>query len=108
MLRIVNQNGNLVVDSRLIADELEILHKNFVATVNKYKDEIESEFGCLLFETDNIKMPNGGSSERFSHYLLNEDQTEFHRGLFYRKNNQEYRSLVYIHFSYPDLLAKSS
>lgn len=75
MLEIITQNDTLVVDSRLIASSLEILHKNFVATINKYKDEIEAEFGCILFQTDDVRMPNGGIKQVFSHYLLTEDQS---------------------------------
>lgn len=44
----------LVVDSRLVAERLGILHKNFLATIYRYQSEIEQEegFGSIAFETE--------------------------------------------------------
>ena len=44
-LDVTKYDGVLVVDSRLIAQELGIKHKNFLATLNKYIDEIEEDWG---------------------------------------------------------------
>jgi phage regulator Rha-like protein len=44
-------NGQLVVDSRLIAQELGIEHDNYMQTINNYQTEVEKEFGVFLFET---------------------------------------------------------
>ena len=44
------RNGELVVDSRLIAESLGIAHQNLLATINKYQIFIESAFGIIAFE----------------------------------------------------------
>lgn len=63
----------LVVDSRLIAQDLDIKHKNFLETLNKYLPEIEEDWGRVAFETRLAKRPQGGSyKEKWA--LLSEEQ----------------------------------
>ncbi|MBO1065148.1 MULTISPECIES: phage regulatory protein/antirepressor Ant [Nostocales] len=58
----------LVVDSRLVAAELGILHKNFKDLIRTYQSDFE-ELGTLAVESAES---TGGRPETF--YLLNEDQ----------------------------------
>ena len=44
-LAVVEQNKKLVIDSRLIAEDLGIQHKNFLATIDKYKNDVEKKCG---------------------------------------------------------------
>ncbi len=73
-LKVQQLDGILVVDSRLVAWELGIKHKNFLATIEKYKTEIEQDFGHLAFETETVTNSVGAVNEiRFA--FLNEDQS---------------------------------
>ncbi|NET45971.1 Rha family transcriptional regulator [Okeania sp. SIO2B3] len=75
-IEITERNGQLFVDSRLVAQELGIAHKNFRATIEKYKTEIEQDFGQLPFETEvGYREQGGGNPEKF--YYLNEDQATY-------------------------------
>lgn len=66
-------NGNLVVDSRLIADRLGIDHKNFLETVKKYQAQIEQRFGQFAFETETVENSVGAVNQvKFA--LLTEPQ----------------------------------
>lgn len=67
----VNQvDGELVVDSRLIADRLDIRHETLMETLEKYQTRIESRFGIIRFETG--KIDGRGRPQKFA--LLNEPQ----------------------------------
>lgn len=55
LIRIERVNDCDVVDSRLIAEELGIQHKNFISTISKYKSEITECFGALAFQTDGLQ-----------------------------------------------------
>ena len=69
-------NSQLVVDSRLIAEELNIEHDNFIQTILIYLPLIEKAFGVVLFETEKPKKGSkGGRPVRYA--LLNEDQATF-------------------------------
>ena len=69
----VEQNNNvLVVDSRLVAENLGIGHKNLLATIDKYSQRIESAFGKIAFET---RKSQRGKAIRFA--WLTEDQATF-------------------------------
>jgi phage regulator Rha-like protein len=70
LLPVQSINNVDVVDSRLIATELEIQHKNFISTLKKYKEEIENDFGALAFETEGLQ----GTCNYAEFYFLNEDQ----------------------------------
>jgi phage regulator Rha-like protein len=49
-IAVVQHGSQLVVDSRLVATELGIKHKNFLETIRKYQKDLE-EFGKVAFET---------------------------------------------------------
>jgi phage regulator Rha-like protein len=55
----------LVVDSKLVADELGIQHKNFLATIDKYTDTMAQSLvvKAPAFETRVIERPQGGTYE---------------------------------------------
>jgi phage regulator Rha-like protein len=50
ILQVIESNGDLVIDSRLIADTLGIEHRAFMQTMKRYQDRIESRFGVITFE----------------------------------------------------------
>lgn len=56
---VISKNGQLVVDSRLIARELGIEHRAFMQTLKHYQARIEEKFGVVAFE---MSKPLGGSS----------------------------------------------
>jgi phage regulator Rha-like protein len=71
-LSVLERNGALVVDSRLIAKELGIEHRALLQTLDKYLDKIQG-FGVVTFEMS--KPPEGskgGRPERVAY--LTEDQ----------------------------------
>ena len=73
ILQVVEQNGDLVVDSRLIAARLDIEHRAFMQTLKRYQDRIEQRFGVVTFEMDKpIEGSQGGRPEKYA--LLTEDQ----------------------------------
>lgn len=74
MLKIITQNETLVVDSRLVAQELGIVHKNLLGNIRKYLIEIE-QFGRVLFETQPLQTAGGEQLQSFCY--LNEDQAIF-------------------------------
>lgn len=63
-ITIVEVAGELVVDSRIIAEQLGIEHKHFVKTIRNHKATIEANFGEVSFE-------NSRDSAVFAY--LNED-----------------------------------
>lgn len=63
-LIVENRNGVLVVDSRLIAEELGIEHKNLLATINSRISEIETEFGAVAFQTLELKTTQGNITSK--------------------------------------------
>ena len=72
-LKIVEQDGALVVDSRLVAERLGIQHESFLKTVDTYQDQIEMAFGAIRFEIGSRADGNlGGKQPRYA--LLTEDQ----------------------------------
>ena len=72
-MNIIEHEGTLVVDSRLIAERLGIKHKNLLETVYKYQSQIEQRFGQLRFETEAVRNRAGAVNEvKFS--LLTEAQ----------------------------------
>lgn len=73
MLQVIEKEGQLVVDSRLIADELGIEHRSFKRTIDDYKTQTEQAFGILRFE--NAELNDVGRPEMY--YLLTEDQATF-------------------------------
>ncbi len=57
-------NGVIVVDSRLVAAELGIQHKNFLGTIEKYnhKMTLNPEMGAVAFETREFQTKQGNVS----------------------------------------------
>lgn len=70
-LQVTEQNGDLVVDSRLIAIRLNIQHETFMRTIKKYESKIEKRFGCIRFEIGVPESPTGNPPK---YALLTEDQ----------------------------------
>lgn len=73
-LKIVDQNGTLLVDSRLVAERLGVEHDNFYQLTTKYKTVMEEAFGPLLFETG-VRSRGTGNAPKFVY--LTEDQATF-------------------------------
>jgi len=73
VLVVFENDGELVVDSRLVAQELGIEHESFVRTIGNYESLIEQEFGILRFEIGEIR----GRGQPEKYYLLTEDQATF-------------------------------
>jgi len=87
-LTITEVDGILVVDSRLIAEELGIQHKNFLATLSKYIDEIEEDWGQVAFQTETVTNSVGARNPvKFA--LLTEQQATLL--MTYSKNTQQVR-----------------
>jgi hypothetical protein len=74
-LEIFEHDGELVVDSRLIAERLGIEHRSFLENIDTYQTQIEQAFGVLRFQTAKPISPSGGRPARYA--LLNEDQATF-------------------------------
>ena len=74
-LAVSEHNGILVVDSRLVAQELGIAPKNLLETLDNYLERIEVAFGVVRFETEKpLKGSKGGRPERVA-YLTEEQAT---------------------------------
>jgi len=72
-LSVIEYRGALVVDSRLIAQELGIEHRAFMQTLKRYQDKIESTFGVVAFEMSKpLEGSLGGRPEKYA--LLTEPQ----------------------------------
>lgn len=72
-LSIVEQDGCLVVDSRLVAKRLGIQHESFLKTIRKHRERIEAKFGHLRFEIGTVKNSVGAVNES-TFVLLTEPQ----------------------------------
>jgi phage regulator Rha-like protein len=70
-------DGVLVIDSRLVAKGLAIEHESFLKTIEKYKTKTEKAFGILRFEIGEIK--GRGQPEKYC--FLNENQSTFYMTL---------------------------
>ena len=88
-LSINEQNGLLVVDSRLLAQELGIQHRSFYQKlILKYRQEIEEDWGVLRFEIAKLaERSQGGRPEQYA--LLTEQQS--YLVLTYSKNTAQAR-----------------
>ena len=74
-LSVMERDSVLVVDSRLIAQDLGIAHKNLLETLDNYLSRIEGAFGVVRFETEKpLKGSRGGRPERVA-YLTEEQAT---------------------------------
>lgn len=74
-IEIVSQNDHLVVDSRLIANELGVEHRALMQTIKKYLTEIQ-EFGQVTFENATVTNSVGARNAVIFCYL-NEEQATF-------------------------------
>jgi len=74
-LDIIEINGVEVIDSRLVAERLEIQHKNLLESIRKHLLTIESKFGKVTFETRPSDIE--GSSQNTVVSYLTEDQALF-------------------------------
>lgn len=83
-LKVQNYNNNLVIDSRLIAEELGIQHKSFKDLIRTYLVDFE-EFGNLAATSVGVAGTNGYAE----FYYLNEDQA--YLSLTYSKNSPQVR-----------------
>lgn len=75
-----HEDGALVVDSRIIAERLDIQHESFMKTINKYKKEAEQAFGHIRFEIGTVTNSVGAVNE-VNFALLNEEQATFYMTL---------------------------
>ena len=73
-LAVTEYNGQNVVDSRLIAEELGIEHKNFLATIRKYESDL-MDFGGVALEKAPTETAGGIQQTTFCY--LNENQLRF-------------------------------
>lgn len=71
VLTVINDEPR--VDSRLIAEQLGVIHKNIRELIERYLSDFE-EFGHTRFETACGKRRQGGGTPE-KYYLLNEDQS---------------------------------
>lgn len=67
-------DGALVVDSRLIAQQLNIEHEAFIKTIKKYQAQTEQAFGGLRFQ---IGVPSSPTGNPPQFVYLTEDQATF-------------------------------
>ena len=63
-----NRDGEIVVDSRLIAERLGIDHSNFLETIEKHRTIATQTFGIFRFETEKLN----GPGRRPKYCLLND------------------------------------
>lgn len=70
-IEVVNQNGLLLVDSRLIAARLGLQHESLIKTIKKYESRMEQRFGCIRFEIGVPETPTGNPPK---YALLTEQQ----------------------------------
>lgn len=72
MIQVSTVNETLVVDSRLVAQELGIEHRALMQTIKKYLTRLERK-NPVTFQVDVVKRPQGGTYE-VSYCYLNEFQ----------------------------------
>ena len=77
ILSVIERDGVLVVDHRLISVELGIQQKNVLANIDKYLTTPDSEeaFGRVAFETETLETNGGIQNTRVAY--LNQPQAEF-------------------------------
>lgn len=85
-IQLAHHKGELLVDSRLIAENIGIQHKHTFEQIKNFKSDFE-EIGILRFKTEEIK--GRGQPEKFA--LLNEDQA--YLLLKFSRNTARVRSL---------------
>jgi phage regulator Rha-like protein len=78
-LAVIEQSGELVVDSRLIADRLGLQHESLIRTIKKYSTKIQA-LGHLRFEIGTVTN-SVGATNQVSFCYLNEKQCNMLIGL---------------------------
>lgn len=73
ILSVIERDGVLVVDSRLIAQQLGIEHESFIRNLKKYQTRIESRFGVIRFEIGKPAVGSKGGRPQ-DYALLTEPQ----------------------------------
>lgn len=76
VIQLVKSEGEARVDSRLIAMQLGVKHKNTMELIEKYAGHFE-RFGLLPFQTEAVKSPGARGAKHQKLALLNEDQAYF-------------------------------
>jgi phage regulator Rha-like protein len=76
-LSVVQQGDVLVVDSRLIADQLGIDHESFMRSIKKHQKTIEDGFEHLRFEIGTSQPNANGAVHETKYVLLTEAQATF-------------------------------
>lgn len=74
------------IDSRLVAKEMGIKHKNLYELITKHKKALR-EFGSIPFETETKKRNKGGTFLKYA--LLNENQFDLISRLVRGKNHEQ-------------------
>jgi phage regulator Rha-like protein len=73
-ITIVEIQGELVVDSRIIAEQLEIQHESFIKLIKKHEVKIEAKFGKVGFEIGTSQPNANGAVHEVKFAWLNENQ----------------------------------
>ncbi|WP_009630477.1 Rha family transcriptional regulator [Synechocystis sp. PCC 7509] len=84
-LTVTERNGILVVDSRLVAQELGIEHHTLLKTIDKYSARLETK-SPLRFEVDVVKRVQGGGSNTRYAWL---DERQATLLMTYSRNTQQ-------------------
>ncbi len=66
----VTFNNELRVNSRELADRLEIQHHKFVETLNKYSQQLQ-QLGLITFEREAVKIPGQRGTNKFLFGIIN-------------------------------------
>lgn len=73
----VQKGDRLVVDSRLVADNLGIEHSSFFRTIKRYQKQIEQRFPLIRFEVEAVKKQGQRGTKYHEFAWLDEDQAMF-------------------------------
>ena len=80
------QTKDVRIDSRLVAKEMGIKHKNLYELINKHK-KVLREFGTIPFQTETWNHSTGASKVKFA--LLNENQFDLISRIARGKNHEQ-------------------
>lgn len=70
-LTVIENNGQIVVDSRLVAEELGIEHPSFIRAIKRYEEELMG-FGGFALQKEPFETPGG--IQKITFCYLNEKQ----------------------------------
>lgn len=76
IIHLKNQAGEPRVDSREIAQNLGVKHKNTLELIERYADRFR-QHGLLPFQTEAVKRPGSRGAKHLRYVSLNEDQCYF-------------------------------